>query len=567
MLSMAVLFNGLLTTAISVDNPVDVSDVVQASSANSRFIKFDFDKLRGDSYDDASKKKRVAAKLVKRNDGHEEVEITNESNFYSITLSIGTPAQSITVLVDTGSSDLWVTGSDNPLCAKNGFDSFTETSTTIDCSEYGTFDVDSSSTYSKNNTNFAISYADGSYASGFWGQDVLTLQDLDVSGLSFAVANYTNSTVGVLGIGLAGLEVTYSGASLVSSTYKAYQYDNFPMVLKNSGAINANAYSLYLNSSDSETGSVLFGGVDHNKYSGTLYTVPLVNTLKSSGFSSPVQFDITLQGLGVTSGSGKATITTTKIPVLLDSGTTLTYLPTAMVKLLTAQLDATYSARLGYYTMNCPSNSDDTTIVFDFGGFHINADLSSFIIQSSGSVCVLGIIPQSDTRAILGDSFLHNAYIVYDLDNLEISLGQAKYDTTSEDIEAISDSVPSAVKAPGYSSTWVSSASITSGGDIFTVSSATTTTAASGSGTGSRSGTRTSSRSSSTSNAGSGSLSPSSTNLSPSRLEISTSGSSNVSDNNYYVSSSTSTGKQNMAGQLAPSPFIILASILYSLFF
>ena len=105
-----------------------------------------------------------------------------------------------------------------------------------------------------------------------FGQDKLHYSGgLDLSGLSFAVANKSNSTVGVLGIGLPMLEVTYSGKVAVADK-RSYQYDNFPLFLKRSGAIDATAYSLFLNDETQTSGSVLFGAVDHSKYLGQLYT-------------------------------------------------------------------------------------------------------------------------------------------------------------------------------------------------------------------------------------------------------------------------------------------------------
>ncbi|CAI4047501.1 hypothetical protein SUVZ_12G1730 [Saccharomyces uvarum] len=493
-----------------------------AEDTNSKFVKLPFDKFYGDSLDTADKDKKPEVRLFKRANGYEEIIITNQQSFYSVYLEVGTPAQNITVLVDTGSSDLWIMGSSNPYCSSgsssknvvrkrdtssssgdvvndiNPFGWLTETGSvtgatatasggssgtatqsipaseaTVDCKEYGTFTSSDSSTFKSNNTAFEISYGDGTFASGTFGTDVLNLSDLNVTGLSFAVANQTNSSMGVLGIGLPSLEVTYSGSS-ASTGGKSYRYDNFPIVLKNSGAIKSNSYSLYLNDSDATHGTILFGAVDHNKYSGTLYTVPLVNTLR--GFTSPIQFDVTLNGLGIVDSNGdKKTLTTTKVPALLDSGTTLTYLPVEMVELIAEDIGAQYSSRLGYYVMTCPSSDNSTQIVFDFGGFHINASLSSFVLSTSSSTCLLGIIPTSDsTGSILGDSFLTNAYVVYDLDNLEISMAQAKYNVTSEDIEIISTSVPNAVKAPGYTNSWSSSASIVTGGNIFTVNSSST---------------------------------------------------------------------------------------------
>ncbi|EDO18231.1 hypothetical protein Kpol_543p61 [Vanderwaltozyma polyspora DSM 70294] len=532
-----------------------------ASNESQGFVRYHFDKLVGDSFENASNKNKRYANIVKRDNGVEEVEIMNQSNFYSVSLSIGSNAQNVTVLLDTGSSDLWVTGSNNPLCSRGD-----SNSDAVDCAKFGTFNPSTSDTWSSNETSFSISYADSSYASGTWGQDTLKLQDLDVTGLSFAVANYTNSTVGVLGIGLPSLEVTYSGSNNVAGT--RYQYENFPLLLKNSGATKANAYSLYLNDLDSRTGSVLFGGVDHNKYSGTLYTIPLVNTLRAAGFSQPVEFDVTLQGMGISDDEhGNVTLTTTKIPALLDSGTTLVYLPSALVSLIADEYDAVYNSRTGYYVMNCPDSDEDSQIVFDFGGFHISTNLTTYIIQAVGGICVLGILPQSSGTAILGDSFLQHAYVVYDLDNLEISMAQASFETDDENVEVISSSIPSAVKAPGYSSTWSTFSSISSGGNIFTVdvntasasSSGSSATSSASSGSGAASGSTSSGTARSSSSANSGQTT--------SRAASTTTRSSSSSRSSSSTSRSGSgTSNDAMHIAAAPSLFVFIASLLTMVF-
>lgn len=503
-LSSAVCALAALQTAVAVPAAERVS-----SPQKRGYVGLDFTKSYGSSFRDASENNRPQGQLYKRSDGYESIEITNQITFYSVSLNIGTPSQNITVLVDTGSSDLWVSNSNNPYCRSNyragsSASSGITSDDTINCQQYGTFDPTASNTWSSNNTAFKISYGDSTFASGVWGQDQLHLEDVNVTGLSFAVANRSNSTVGVLGIGMPGLEVTYGG----SRTTKPYQYDNFPMVLKRNGAIEANAYSLYLSDIDDTHGTVLFGAVDHSKYVAPLYTIPLVNTLKANGFSSAVQFDVTLQGVGITTDGGETatTLTTTNIPALLDSGTTLTYLPEKIVSMIAKQVGATYSNAAGYYTMSCSSSLfNSTEIVFDFGGFHINATLENFIVQASARTCLLGIVPQSANSALLGDSFLSNAYVVYDLENKEVALAQARYDVDDEDIEVITSgasSIPGATNAPGYSNTWSTSVtSIGTTGNIFTVyqasvgASSTSGSAASTSTGSSRSSTRRSSAS------------------------------------------------------------------------
>ncbi|KOH00990.1 aspartyl protease DI49_0336 [Saccharomyces eubayanus] len=501
------------------------ADSLASSSltAGDNYVKISFQKKYGDSFEDASNDKKTEAHLMKRGDDYEVVGLNNKENFYSVDLHIGTPSQKITVLVDTGSSDLWVTGSNNPYCSTDSGDTSdysveqkdsleseiqsmvqsvvqsvvteisydttvpdtdataTQDSTssalqTIDCTEYGTFDSSNSSTFQSNKTDFSITYGDLTFASGTWGRDQLNLNNLNVTGLSFAVANETNSTVGVLGIGLPGLESTYSGATL-SSAQESYTYNNFPMVLKNSGAIKSTAYSLFLNETNAKHGSILFGAVDHGKYSGDLYTIPIINTLQHQGYKDPIQFQVTLQGIGLAKEDTNAestTLTTTKVPALLDSGTTISYMPFELVEMFADKVGASYSSEIGYYLMDCITDTDnDINVVFDFGGFYISGNLSSYQLSadSSSDICILGFAPQSDSTVILGDNFLSHAYVVYDLDNMEISMAQVDLSGRDENIDIIEDSVPSAVKAPSYSNTWSMDESIVSGGNIFTITS------------------------------------------------------------------------------------------------
>ncbi|SSD61900.1 uncharacterized protein SCODWIG_03661 [Saccharomycodes ludwigii] len=338
------------------------------------------------------------------------------------------------------------------------------------CKLYGTFNPNNSDTFKSNDTDFYIVYGDDSFALGNWGTDVVGINGVSLDGLTFAVANTTNSTVGVLGIGLQGLEVTYTGYT-AQSVGKSYTYNNLPALLKSSGDIDVTAYSLFLNNDTASTGSILFGAVDHSKYSGQLYTVPIVNIYSSKNINSAIEFDITLQGIGFSNGKKNSTYSTTKVPALLDSGTTMVYFPEALAEIVADGLGATYSSELGVYLLDCNSVEDSDNLVFDFGGFLINSPLNNFIFSTnSDTLCAFGIIPSDDDYIILGDSFLQTAYVVYDLDNLEISLAEADYSNSEENIDVIKSSVPSAIKAPNYSNSWSSFASgYNTGGNIFTV--------------------------------------------------------------------------------------------------
>ncbi|EHL01991.1 putative aspartic-type endopeptidase OPSB [Glarea lozoyensis 74030] len=61
--------------------------------------------------------------------------------------------------------------------------------------------------------------------------------------------------------------------------------------------------------------------------------------------------------------------------------------------------------------------------------------------------CVFGVAPAGSSTAVLGDTFIRSAYLVYDLANNEISIAQTTFNATATNVLEIttgSDSVPSA---------------------------------------------------------------------------------------------------------------------------
>lgn len=80
-----------------------------------------------------------------------EVDITNQQTgtAYTVDISLGTPSQDITVLVDTGSVNLWV----NPECDSSGQEEW--------CEGFAQFDYTSSSTIEDTGLQEDLSYGKG----------------------------------------------------------------------------------------------------------------------------------------------------------------------------------------------------------------------------------------------------------------------------------------------------------------------------------------------------------------------------------------------------------------------
>ncbi|OTA98934.1 hypothetical protein M426DRAFT_68797 [Hypoxylon sp. CI-4A] len=350
--------------------------------------------------------------------------LDNEETLYFVNGTLGTPAQSLRLHLDTGSSDLWVNTDSSTLCSQSS----------NPCSYAGTYDANSSSTYEFVGSWFNISYVDGSGASGDYVTDTLTIGNTTLDSFQFGVGYSSSSEQGILGIGYAVNEVQVGRAGKES-------YENLPMKMKSAGQIQRNAYSLWLNDLDANTGSILFGGVDTAQYTGDLQTLPVQ---ANAGVYS--EFLITLTSLTL----GNMTIADNQaLAVLLDSGSSLTYLPDDMVESIYDAVSAQYDSSEGAAYVPCSLADETATLDFVFSGPKISVDMNELVldlITTSGrrptfsngvTACLFGISPAGSGTNVLGDTFLRSAYVVYDLDNNEISLAQTNFNTTESNIEEI----------------------------------------------------------------------------------------------------------------------------------
>lgn len=213
----------------------------------------------------------------------------------------------------------------------------------------------------------------------------------------------------------------------------------------------------------SSSGTILFGGVDTGKYSGDLIAVPIIKDASANNYTS---FLLTLSSVTAVNGDGdvQKNYTTAAQAVVLDSGTTLTYLPTAMAESIFTTFNATYSDTAGYATVDCSLASEsDLALEFQFGGSDgptIHVALSELLLSTGSGMgmsqgrggqsatCAFGVSKSSSTY-LLGDTFLRSAYVVYDLDNKEIALAQSNFNSTKTSVAAMT----SGSSIPGVSVT------------------------------------------------------------------------------------------------------------------
>jgi len=300
----------------------------------------------------------------------------------------------------------------------------------------GTYSANDSSTYNYVGSYFNISYVDGSGASGDYVTDTFGIGDGTVTDFQFGVGYVSSSVQGILGVGYPINEVQVGRARMEP-------YDNLPAKMASEGLIQSNAFSLYLNDLDSNTGSILFGGIDTEQFEGDLHTLPI-----QSEAGTYAEFLITLTGIEL---NGKSVGDPMALAVLLDSGSSLTYLPNNLVTEIYDRVGASFQPEEEIAFVDCALRNDATTMRFAFSEpAAVEVPLDELVIDLVGitgrpmsfsdgtPACLFGIAPAGDGTNVLGDTFLRSAYVVYDLQKNEISVAQTSFNATGSNVLEIS---------------------------------------------------------------------------------------------------------------------------------
>ncbi|PHH59425.1 hypothetical protein CDD81_3211 [Ophiocordyceps australis] len=370
---------------------------------------------------------------------------------YFATVNIGTPGQELTLQLDTGSSDVWVPSASASIChdKREG-----------GCS-LGSFDPTQSSTFSDVGKNlFQISYLDKSSSTGDYFTDRIQLGPDSLENFTMGLGTATSVSYGLVGVGYVNNEAS---ADTIQQLYP-----NLPVALANAKLINTVAYSLWLNDLDASTGNILFGGVDTEEFIGPLTRIPILLDKTANNYTS---FMVSLYSIEASSSSGHDILTTQELPlpVVLDSGTSLSFLPPDLVDQVWAEVGAKYDEDVGLALLPCAAANSEGYFSFTFSGPlgpRINVTMAELVFQLSGgspkpksghhrgkSVCGFGISKQSAPPYLLGDTFLRSAYVVYDLVNNEIGIAQTNFNSTKSNVVAFASrgaTIPSATAAPDY---------------------------------------------------------------------------------------------------------------------
>jgi hypothetical protein len=386
---------------------------------------------------------------------------------YVINVQVGTPPQQIALAIDTGSSDVWVLDVTTDLCSDLAMHAEVGTGCQTPCklyfllrlsinhpTDFLAVDHTKSSSFKIVDPNgFDIQYGDGSSATGDYFTDVLTVGGASLKAQQMGIASNATLTPGLLGIGYDLNEASDNAASPESLPFV---YSSIIDSMVTQGLISTKAYSLYLNDLEASTGSIIFGGLDSDKYHGDLWQMPIIPYTLEDGTSIYSEFSVALTSYAISTTPGNTTTLTNQTytaPVILDSGTSLTLLPEELAYQIFHKFDAVVDEASSITFVDCAVLRKNPQLTFDFGfggpsGFAIRVPISEIIFETTGpfsldgfepdvpftDICVMGISPQSQEPYILGDTFLRSAYVVYDLKNNLIAMAQTNFNSTTSSI-------------------------------------------------------------------------------------------------------------------------------------
>jgi hypothetical protein len=360
----------------------------------------------------------------------------------------------MTMLLDTGSSDTWVLSYKANLCTDQELQDLYG----MTCTD--TYDPSKSSTNKLVTPHgFKIVYLDGGTASGDYISDDFSIGGTTIKSLQMAYVTQAVRGTGIMGLGFS------------SGERASTKYPNIMDELTNQGKISCKAYSLYLNDRRTDAGSILFGGIDTDKFIGPLKILPLYKPQGGDDDNDYSSFEVnfTAVSLAHTNGTASVDMQTSildhPVPAVLDSGTTLSYLPDEITSRLYSALGAVFDPDLRMTLIDCGYLTSDTglKLMFTFpsstGEARISVPVWELVLDilppSSASSaatahfksgpCVFGIQSTAVIEdagglnfTLLGDTFLRSAYVVYDLTHHQIGIAQANLNSTGQTIIELS---------------------------------------------------------------------------------------------------------------------------------
>ncbi|KAF3763818.1 acid protease [Cryphonectria parasitica EP155] len=355
----------------------------------------------------------------------------------------------VEVIIDTGSSDTWLVQAGFTCVDEDG-----NVQEEADCyfgpTFNGTFDEGSIA-----DENFNIEYGDGEFLTGVFGYENVTVAGITVDHQQVALVNYSywfgdSVTSGLMGLAYPLLTSAYEGSDPDADSLETQvEYNSIITTMINESLIDP-VFSLALER-NSDGGYLAFGGLPPVNYTGSFATTPIlmIEVYDEPEMATQYSFYTIIADAYIYEGSSNQTdalaeswseayapetVNTTQFPIIVDSGTTLLYLPTELYDDIAALYDpaVVYIDDQGASFAPCDASVPYLGVQINGTVFDISeADMlmQEYTVELSGTeYCLIG--PQdggSEGPYILGDTFLNNVIAVFDVGASEIRFAEHVY--------------------------------------------------------------------------------------------------------------------------------------------
>ncbi|KAI1711813.1 eukaryotic aspartyl protease domain-containing protein [Ditylenchus destructor] len=385
---------------------------------------------------------------------------------YVAKITIGTPEQSFRVILDTGSSNLWIPDTscngeskchhscskmwyclnfcDGYCCQRTlaasqifaksadcherlvrknllGNISF-ETDTIVTCMQMNRFDAAQSSTYVVDGRNFSVEYGIG-FAAGFLGRDTVRLgkaggPQLVIPSVTFAQAtsvskDYRQSPEGgVFGLGFWKDSTLGNDPPLVTAVKQ--------------GLLSEPIFTVYLDSQSNKLearspgGWFTYGSVDSEHCDAD--NVQYVN------LHSNARWEFLIQGISVGKYSYRWMMT-----ALSDTGTSLIYGPSDVIRKIANETGAVYNNKRKQYEILCDTDYNPVTVLINDRQFELPKDVLTMDVGWRDGWCLFAMHEVEnvdgeclDLDWILGDPFIRAHCNIYDIGGKRIGFATSK---------------------------------------------------------------------------------------------------------------------------------------------
>jgi len=346
----------------------------------------------------------MPSKFVNRLKSGSQPFIDYVDNFYLGNISLGTPGQSFQIVLDTGSSNLWVV---DKSCTDDVCDGLSNP--LFDPWKKNKYDRSKSSTYYKDGRDFEIYYGSGS-CYGNLVVDTLNLAGLTVLNQTFGAATGIAEVFGYFPIdGILGL-----GWPAISEDNVVPPFQNLMPQL------DAGLFSVWLDrhmkpSEGQSGGQITYGAIDSKNCDSTIVYTPI---------TSQTYWQFAVEGFTVSDYSIKK-----KAQAISDTGTSFIYGPDDAVDKIIDLSGAEYDFSSGLYTVDCKKAKGLPDLVFTINGQKLIVPGQEHVIdlELDGGKCALGVDYGFgfDFDWLLGDSFIRSYCNIYDVSNSQIGFAKA----------------------------------------------------------------------------------------------------------------------------------------------